>query len=151
MRATLRIVLMWMLVLAIPAQGVAAATMLHCRPGHHPAPVSKAVAAEHAAHGHVSRFERADAAEANTVRNHAAADAPSVSAPDNVPDLSKFSKQAQQKCSACASCCSAFALISMPALLPDPDPAKTVVAIAQAWAASVVIDGPERPPRSFLA
>ena len=140
---------MWMLVLAVPAQGLAAATMLHCGTGHRHAPVSKAMAAEHAAHGHAGHFEHVGAAAADALPGHGAAD--TASAADEASDLHKISKQAKHKCSACASCCSGFALISTPALLPVSDLVTTVVAMAQAWAASVVIDGPERPPRSFLA
>ena len=74
-----------------------------------------------------------------------------ISAQVPASDLHKVSKQATHKCSACASCCAGIALISTPATLPACDPATAVVAIPKAWAAGVVIDGPERPPRNFLA
>ena len=131
----------WLMALAIPAQGMAAATLMHCGPGHHGAPSAphKApvlpeaflAAGEHAVHGHA---------------HHTAADADVASdSAQNAAD----SSPTQHRCSACASCCAGVALTSKAVTLPTIDPAGEVAVLTLTRATSVVIDGPERPPRSF--
>ncbi len=140
-----RILLVWLLTLALPAQGVIAATMVFCGPNHHDRASAAALAhdaeAAHqpqdsAAHSH---HEAADGQAGLTASDEAAA-------PDT---LSKSGSL--QKCSVCASCCSAAALHDTVARLPVFDP---VAADFPALAPAVepfAAGGPDRPPRHLLA
>lgn len=159
---SLRILLIWLLVLAIPAQGVAAATMLYCGPDHHGTRSdssrdgSHGVAApahhhardaeprhqDHAMHDHAAHggqnTESADAqAEVSVV---------TVATVAGVPDSSP-----EVKCSVCATCCNAAAIASSvlgtSSNQASPAPLPSVVASP----VSFITDGPRRPPRSFLA
>jgi hypothetical protein len=112
-----------LLALALPAQGVIATTMVFCGPNHHE---QASVAA--ATHG-------ADAA-------HAHDDA---AAPD------KFAQSALQKCSVCASCCAAAAICDTVPKVAAVELVATHFAALAAHVEPVAADGPERPPRHFLA
>lgn len=119
MSRRLRFLLLWLIALALPVQGFAAATMLHCAPVHHGAAMPAADAAsphhDHAAH-----------------MKHAAAEKPTQAS----------------GCSACASCClgAGFAMpmaivdlvLLKTAALPPPD--------ETAWVGPPRA-APERPPR----
>ena len=160
----LRTVLIWLVALAIPAQGMAAVVMLHCGPGHHPAQKTGVTAtllpavahAEHAAHGHVGhRVQGSDAATSaaasadvqGVAAAATAADTPAGSASDADPST----QPPNQKCSACAACCAGLALPSAVALLPTLDPVREVTVLSPAWTAGVAVDGLERPPRILRA
>jgi hypothetical protein len=130
----IRTLLMWLLVLAVPAQGAAAATMVFCGPSHFT--VAKyAHQGDRTAHNHraqASQLEEHDTASANGA------------APLKVASVDAHT------CSACASCCSAailHAVLSMPAegvsLALFADGVPSVDAFAT--------DGPDRPPRLVLA
>ena len=93
---------MWLLLLALPLQGIAAATMLHCGPGHHgmqaaDAPMAHHDSAEDSDHHHGEAGHVEAAMHAGNGGDHA----PSAA---DIAKLSKF------KCSACASCCLGLAL-----------------------------------------
>jgi hypothetical protein len=135
-----RLTLMWLLAVALPLQGVSAATMLACDAGQHGRGNSKVpshshighIAAEHG-HSHV-----ADA----SLHEHTG-----VAPPGNA----KLAKDVAHRCSACASCCLnavaptetvSFETIKLPDLFA-PLVARTV--------AAYVTEGVERPPRFFLA
>ncbi|KQP22713.1 hypothetical protein [Pseudorhodoferax sp. Leaf267] len=61
--SSLRTFLLWALMLAVPFQGYAAASMLGCAPGSSPVAASMdALADDHAAHGHHAAQAPADAA-----------------------------------------------------------------------------------------
>ena len=144
----IRALLIWLLVLTVPAQGAAAATMAFCGPNHHgggaAAQMQPAAAAGHAhqdgvaAQGHEHHQTAALADEESVTPAVAAASA-------KVVDASKH------KCSACASCCSVSAMLNTVLAVPAPVfmPAvfSTVVPSVDAFAA----DGPDRPPRFVLA
>ena len=143
-----RTLLIWSLLLAVPVQGMAAATMAVCGPSHHASAASaqpghgaSGVHAHHSGdapsaqhhHGATPQAETADAAPAG-----AAATPPLTQADD-------------QKCSACASCCSFSAVpsaaIDVPVPAISPTRFSAVVPRIDAFAA----DGPDRPPRTVLA
>jgi hypothetical protein len=155
----LRIALLWLAALAVPVQGFAAATMLHCGPGH--AGMDAAVTQMHEApRSH---------ADGNPRRGHAAGhhhgDEDSQAGPDTqaaVPDdtvvdsgtgksFTRLHQLAKSKCASCASCCSAPALPATPLLLGSPALGEPVTVARPVSAAVFLTDGPERPPRSFLA
>jgi hypothetical protein len=139
MAPALRLILAWLLAVALPMQGVSAATMLACGSVHQsPANVQTHVQThDHAGIHHVhvadaSRFLRSD-------NLHSA------------PDKRHLAKTAAHKCSACASCClSAVATAS--ALSFEPDRlAEFFAPLVARTPGAYVTEGLERPPRSFLA
>lgn len=144
-----RTVLIWLLVLALPAQGAAAATMAFCNPNHH---ATAGTVAHTQAHGHSatdsSVFDNhhlhvADAVVASasvTAATTAAVDAPS----------SKLVHADPHTCSACASCCTATAICSTVLNVPAPDVTPNVFGSVVATVEKFSSDGPDRPPRVLL-
>ena len=154
----LRTVLIWLVALAIPAQGMAATAMLHCGPHHH-----VALAAQPKVHGHPGDLWLAPAAPAthshashpavdvdaagDIGKNSASPDSASTTQVGKATVATKAAGSTYQKCSACASCCAGLALPSTAVTPPVIDPIREVTVLPRSWAASIVIDGPERPPR----
>jgi hypothetical protein len=129
---------MWLLALALPVQGVSAATMLACGLGHHKHRASKAPV-----HSHVHTVGHVHALAAST--NDAGA---ITGAPQGKTDLGKV---AEHKCSACASCC-------LGAAVPTEVASFDAIQLPQVFASLVartlpayLTEGLERPPRTFLA
>lgn len=173
MRALVRLVAVWLVVLALPLQGWAAATMLHCGSGHapgHPSSHSGSRGAGdrggHAVHHHAAghgahAVQHAHAAhdphdphdlnhaggshdEHRAQHSHAAAGAAGELGMDD-------HAAAAHKCSACAACCLG---VGLPASTPRLDviaASQPPVACVAEPALSYIASGPERPPRSFLA
>ena len=149
----LRFVLLWLLALALPVQGLASAAMLHCAGSHERmhalqgdaglvagavgARVSADVATHHGAHddGHPTMAAAQDGHDLD----------PGRKAGDPLADQGKYS------CSACAACCSAFALSGSVPTLATPDFAPTVFAALAYAADAFAAEGPERPPRLLSA
>lgn len=154
----LRTVLIWLVAFAIPAQGIAAAAMLHCGPHHHDATAAQTKDHAHlgdlglapaapATHGHAAHaVADADVAD-NVGRNSAMPDTASTALIGKSTAATKATGSTYQKCSACASCCAGMALPSAAVMTPAIDPVREVTVLPKSWAASIVIDGPERPPR----
>jgi hypothetical protein len=137
MSRALRIALMWLLTLAVPVQGSAAASMFNCGPGHHGKAQSQMHEA-HAAHAH------GDDAAVPEHHHHPDANAAHTDAGDGSP-VHKSS------CGACASCCTAAALPSSVVSF-DAMPAHDVLMpLAPVRVAAFLTGGTERPPRPFLA
>jgi len=147
-RSFWRLLLIWLTVLALPIQGMAAAGGVHCLSAN--APASQQVVIEllqvdqesHAHHSHRPSAESsADAAELDE------ADAPQV-------DPTSFTVKAStpgHTCSACAACC-AGAMMPFAAIeVPSPDLSSERAATVVAEPTSFVVSGPERPPRQVLA
>lgn len=130
MRTLARLIVMCLIALALPIQGVAAATMLHC-----------AAATSHAAHG-------ASAVAHDEGGHHHAGAAPHD---DGVSAVSHHHTGGKSSCSACASCCSAAALPAMPIVLASQDAAEPFFAIPRLPVVVFLTGGPERPPRTILA
>src|SRR3990167_1737309 len=138
-----RTLLIWLLVLAVPAQGAAAATMAFCGPDHHGsgsalAEVSAAVS-KHSHHG--------DTESVHEIRSGALA---TMAAADDAPAVAKSSQAAKQKCSACASCCSLGAILTTVPGVPATDSAPTVFTSVAPTVDAFAADGPDRPPRNVL-
>ena len=155
-------VMIWLVAIAVPAQGIAAATMMHCGMGPHRAQATQSkvealpdahlvAPVEHAAHGHVSHPDPDAATASETVQNTSSPDASGTARPDKGAGDVKAAKTASQKCSVCASCGAGLALPSTAVILPTIGPAHEVTALSPREAASVVVDGPERPPRILRA
>lgn len=146
MRSMWRVLLTWLLVLAMPVQGSAAVGMQHCGPTHermHPG-----VMAVSAPHGHgqerhnVAVATDAAPAAADTAAmgelDHAAASASSVSTEDAT-------------CSACAACCLALGLPAAGPLLAAVAAGPSLAQLPRPVLPSFVPGGLERPPRPFRA
>ena len=155
-----RTALVWLVMLAIPTQGFAAATMLYCGPGHQHALTGPeaatpagytAVAFQHAA----SHAQDAQAAHSDHgVHDHAVSGAQheeSANVADQASAPGASDQSPTAKCSVCALCCNAAAIVSstlaVPPLSVSPAPVVTVFESPVTF----FTDGPKRPPRSFLA
>jgi hypothetical protein len=139
-----RTLLIWLLVLALPAQGAMAATMAFCGPNHHGS--TAAASAPHDGHAVHEDHEHTAQGQAHSVGDPAS-DTVSAASP-----ASKNLGQADvQKCSVCASCCSATAVWGTVPKLPVVEPATTVFAEVVSVVQPFAADGPDRPPRIVLA
>jgi hypothetical protein len=141
----LRLAFASVLAIALPLQGVTAATMMVCGMAQH-RPHSTDVS-EHAHHVESGGTEGHS--------HHAASEAPDHAshghASGETSDGKSLSSKDAQKCSACASCCVGVAvpvepLSFAPVRLPDQ-----FAALVPSSVAAFVTEGPERPPRLLLA
>jgi hypothetical protein len=131
---------MWLLVAALPLQGWAAATMIHCGPGHH-----RVVGAAPQVHDHSHHHGAALAAQDVATSDVDGVDHNSLSDPH------RLQKLGTDKCSACAACCTT-AVLPATVLTFDPVALTDFVAPILPQAVAVFLtDGPERPPRTHLA
>ena len=148
MALLIRALLIWLLVLAVPAQGAAAATMAFCGPNHHggdaAAQIQATTPAKHAHHDGVV------ASEHKHPQATAAADEDSSASADSVAPA-KVSHASKHKCSACASCCSVGAILSSVLAVPAPVFTPTVFSAVVPSVDWFAADGPDRPPRIVLA
>ena len=130
-----RMLLIWLLAVALPAQGVMAATMVFCGPNHHERAAAAAVVHD------------ADAAQSH----HEAADAQAeYTAADETAATEKVAQPNMQKCSVCAACCSAAAIHDTVPKLPVLDPVVARFAALVPTVEPFAADGPDRPPRHVL-
>ena len=146
MKFRFRKALMWLLLLALPLQGFAAATMINCGPNHHrmfSAAVTDRIESHHHAavepHQHsmgMADDHREMVGEAGTT------DLPSV---HHLDKLSKF------KCSACAACCIGAALPTAALAIASVPPAMMTASFVPTLHADFLADGLDPPPRLLLA
>jgi hypothetical protein len=154
MRRIVRAFLVWVMVIAMPVQGMAASAMLVCGPSHERmmrglVPEASAAASRDAhdhAHGGfapehgVHRHTDSSGPDASQALQSADADGP----PGLVPHHGKFS------CSACAACCSVLALPAQFTLPEAPGLVHPAHMAPVAPIASHQPDGLDRPPRTVL-
>ena len=150
----IRALLIWLLVLAIPAQGAAAATMALCGPNHHSggasAQMQATAPASHAHHnGAVASAHEHLQATAAADENSPASSVSSTSAA--AVAVAKVSDVSKHKCSVCASCCSVGAILSSVLAVPAPIFTPTVFCAVVPSVDTFAADGPDRPPRMVLA
>ena len=153
MNRVVRAWLVWLMVIAMPAQGMAAASMLFCGPSH--ARMMLVLDADAATDQHAHGPVRAAAAHHGGHQAHAAADdaAPSAAghvAQGNGAEASTL-QHGQFNCSACAACCAMLALPAravLPAAVTPAQPARTPGMVR---VTSHQPDGLDRPPRTPLA
>jgi hypothetical protein len=138
----LRTFLIWLLALALPAQGVMAATMVFCGPNHHDRAAVVVTHEAGVAHQH----------DAAAHSHQAATDAQSENtASDATAGSDRFTQSAMQKCTVCASCCSAAAIHDTVPKLPVLEPMAADFAPLVTAVEPFAVDGPDRPPRHTLA
>lgn len=148
MGLVLRTLLIWLMVLAVPAQGAAAATMAFCGPNHHGAAaasrVQQAESSEHSNHH--------SAGQGAPGHHDIAAQADEDDSASASPVASSQGRHAvEQKCSACASCCSIGAILSPLLAVPTPAVTPTLFSAVVPTVSAFAADGPDRPPRIVLA
>ncbi len=141
MRFLNKTLLAWLLIVAIPAQGFAAAAMQMCVPGRHGTPVVVAVQNNH--HHSATNHDHASVIQAAHEHNDQATDV-------TVATDTK-SEQGQGKCSACASCCVAPAIVSRLVIGVSPTSTTSLIPFASTSFLSHISDGLDPPPRSILA
>ena len=154
MKALARIVLAWLVVVALPAQGFAAAAMLSCGPGH-----ERMAGAVEAGHAHASHGAPGTADPQAMVH----AEPPGATASDatasdaTAPDASKPGASAALaaagafKCSACAACCVATALPASPVIVAALRTAAEAIPERLQPSGDFVVERLEHPPRAFFA
>jgi hypothetical protein len=134
--------LLWLLMLAIPLQGIAASTMLHCEPSH----ARQQVAVEAAAHDH-ALHQAASAAHSHD-QHHADAGDTVAHSEAHSPGSADHQKA---KCSVCASCCSGVAIVAAPLTTAVAEPHESYTVFLATDFEPVFVAGPKKPPRPFLA
>jgi hypothetical protein len=142
MQAWLRLLIVWFVAIALPAQGIAGVAMAHCG-----AALGPGASQEAPAHSHADPGTTADPHHGKSVQqrgHHLHPDAPAGS--DLHPD--PWSDLSQHKCSSCAACCAATALISTLPGLPEPSAAAPDFVVAMVAVGVFASDGPDRPPRT---
>jgi len=139
--------MLWLLVLALPAQGYAAVSQLSCGPLMHQTvvEVNHDTPMQHAgAHEHHMQNLPAD------MDMTAAQDAHTDAVPEQMHEYA-HEQQTNSTCSACAACCLSIAML--PAL-PDwsviPIGATPVVSSPASLFLGHIADGIKRPPKSLL-
>ena len=144
----IRTFLIWLMVLAVPAQGAAAVTMAFCGPNHHGGaaatlaqPIGPAEHSNHRVDAQSPHVHHATAAQADEDNSALASSETS----------SQGGHAVKQKCSVCASCCSIGAILSPVLAVPAPAASPTVFRAVVATVGAFAADGPDRPPRIVLA
>jgi hypothetical protein len=142
MQVWLRLLIVWFVAIALPAQGMAGVTLAHCGPGHE----RMGSAAQAAQHPHADHdASAAPHHEADGVDEATPAPAAQAQAKDG-----KLTDPAQYTCSACASCCAGAALPSALPHMPQVVAASAVFTDLMVTVDAFAADGPDRPPRAFL-
>ncbi|MGF6181463.1 hypothetical protein ABIB42_002476 [Massilia sp. UYP32] len=133
MKYSVRLLFVWLMLLAIPFQGIASAAMLACA---HDAPQGTQQAAHATPH-------------------HDAASSPcheTQKMRDGASDLAQDTHDHDGNCSACTVCCMGAAMAPAASLDPPaPSLAKALLVAATGRLAAVDLALPERPPRFPLA
>ena len=129
---------MWLMLLALPLQGFAAAVALHCGQ-----PMQQQQQQPQGATQHASDLDDLDAAGAPV----AVASPPCHGGAPAHP-VGKVSKL---KCSACAACCVGAALPASALTFASFAPVTLPALAVPASVVGFFTDGPDRPPRLFLS
>lgn len=145
----IRTLLIWLLVLAVPSQGVAAATLSFCGPNHHHRAGAAPQMQLAALHDH-ARHDGTAATKHKHPPTAALADQDSSAAAVSVGSA-KFSDTSNHKCSACASCCSVGAILSSLLAVPKPVLTPMVFFAVVPSFDTLAADSIDRPPRFILA
>lgn len=136
------------MMLAMPIQGMAAAGGVHCLTANAPAShqaVIERVQVDQESHAYHSHGPSAEPNEDAT--GHAEADARQA----HPKSFTVKTSTPGHTCSACATCCAGAMMPSAAIEVPSPDLSCVPAATVAAEPASIVVSGPERPPREVLA
>ena len=149
MALLIRTLLIWLLALAVPVQGAAAARMLACGP-HHPERIGMAdTALAQAGAAHLPAAAGAPAAH----KQHGGGPcAPGErDAAVCAAEANPATPADSHTCSACAACCSVGAMAHTRLTLAAAGRMTTVFAVVVPAVDPFAAAGPERPPRGVLA
>jgi hypothetical protein len=156
MHRVVRALLVWVMVIAMPVQGMAASAMLFCGPSHERMMQGLVLDASASAPSHAGdAMHQMAVMDHGGHHEHAGSGAPVASEPtvgadgDGMGTL--FPHHGKFSCSACAACCIALAL---PASFELPEAVRTAHALRSSPVAPVTShqpDGLDRPPRAVLA
>lgn len=124
MRSATRVLLTFVLLLALPLQGFAAAAMISCAPSHHVLPTTGAMHDDVAAQAH-----------------HHGGDHDPAATPSH----------GKHACSACAACCIGGAWMPSALRLPGDFSTHLRPLPARVTPPAFITEGTERPPRHDLA
>ena len=149
MKRFVRCFVMWLLVLALPVQAVAASTMLLCGAGHHGTVQATEGGHDHANHVHMGAQD-VSAVSDSTAHEDSAEAAPSIEDSAFSPLTAKHAN-VMGKCSACAACCTVAFLPTNVIAFTAPAPSRVLPVVELTTHAGFIADGPERPPRLPLA
>jgi hypothetical protein len=130
--AWFRVLFAWLLLLAIPVQGLAAASMLYC--AGHGSEVSNIA-------DHVRTAESA-------VHEHTAHLHSDVASGQNVVEDAEQLADAGHTCGVCASCCSSIAVANPTVTVQITLPLMAPFQPLTASVAALPVSAPERPPRA---
>jgi hypothetical protein len=156
MLSHLRTAVVWLLLLALPVQGVAAATMLYCGPAQGAREAEAVVQRPHADNAPTVAHQAQPGHHDHSTHQHAAATAHeepkaiSDQGPSQPSSPGSLEQTADGKCSVCATCCNAAAVSPALVLPPRSDDPAPVHAVPESQI-SFLTEGPLRPPRPFLA
>ena len=155
MERFVRCFVMWLLVLALPVQGFAASTMLHCGAGQHGATQATEGEHQHASHKHMGA-RAVSAGSESMAHDHAAQASPghedsALSPPSPLSKLTAKHANVMGKCSACAACCTVAFLPTNVVAFTAPAPSRLLPVVELTTHTGFIADGPERPPRLHLA
>ena len=152
MNRFVRYLVMWLLIVALPVQGLAASTMLFCGPGHHGAPKTTDSGHDHASHLHMGASE-VSATSQGAAHPDAVEAAPPHDGSSFSPASVKHVKHANVpgKCSACAACCTVAFLPTAIIAFTEPAPSRALAVVEPVAHVGFFTDGPDRPPRIPLA
>ena len=152
MRVLIRHLVMWLLALALPWQGAAAATGLHCAHARSAiaAPGPAAHHADHPAHeSHGAHDHGAHHHGASATTAHPHLTSASIDAPPSVHDAG--APASHDRCSACAACCPAVAMPVAALMVPGNPNVESAPPAISGVTIVFLTGGLDRPPRRFLA
>jgi len=147
-------VLLFLLMLTVPAQGFAASAMFFCGTAHQRI-VFVQDGARHSAHGPGDALLANHEEQSQSANSMASVSTDSIDEATDLLNVDNASGKAGQpgthKCSACAGCCVNAAIAASNLKYPLAEHAVRRDASRLFQYAGFVKDGPKRPPRSFLA
>ena len=144
MHSRFRSALLWLLLLALPLQVFAAASMVHCGASHHRM-MQAASPAVGDAQGHAMHAHHHEMATVDPMHSNGAGDAEHGAS--SVHDLDKLSKF---KCSACAACCTGAAMPTAALFIPLLPTATKMAVFVFGPHVDFLSGGLDRPPRNLL-
>ncbi|WP_035052188.1 hypothetical protein [Andreprevotia chitinilytica] len=140
MRTVVKTLLLWLMLLAIPAQGIAASAMLFCDTPQTQGQVSKTAEADHVGGMQHDPMAMADGAHAD----HAMADAGAAHDANHM-------KQGDAGCAVCAPCCLGAALLPTALAKPFISSGSDPIPFLASRFTGHIPAGIERPPHTALA
>ncbi len=140
-----RLLLIWIIAIALPVQGVFAGTLQHCVGGEHQVAFEDGSSS---VHSHDEAVDSDAHSDVHATHSHAAMH---THVEQSSSSHSHHGTGLKGSCSACAACCSSAAPPPTPVVLVPQRAEHAVPAFVSFAVVTFVTDGPERPPRITLA